>query len=176
MKPDIEDIFNQYLKKELTFDNAKSKIQKILIKTGIEMELEHVLKYQDNNSMDIALSIIDWFEDSEDYLPLLHRLLVEKWHYRHEMVLNSIRYYKSPSSIEFIAKAVNLSEIDYLVNHDTDYASFIRKCMWAIADIKTDESIDLLKSYLGDVNPVISQYADEQLRWLNGEKGMRYMD
>jgi len=70
---------------------------------------------------------------------------------------------------------LNSMNFNYLEQHDTDYPSFIRKCMWVLAEINTEESIALLKSYLENENPVIKQYADEQLRWLNGEKGMRYM-
>ena len=47
--------------------------------------------------------------------------------------------------------------------------------MWALADINSPESIELLHKYINDDNEVIRKYADEQIRWLNGEKGMRYM-
>ncbi|MDX2278546.1 MAG: hypothetical protein NW218_03125 [Saprospiraceae bacterium] len=47
--------------------------------------------------------------------------------------------------------------------------------MWALADINTPESIEILQAYKNDESEIKRACANEQLRWLNGEPGMRCM-
>jgi len=167
--------YSQYLKNEISFDEARTSISQVFAEKYIKDEFEKLFLNHDFTFIEVLFKLASWFEVGEVFLPYYNRLLVESWHFSHEWVIEKIQSYKSPSSIDFIAKALNSMNFNYLEQHDTDYPSFIRKCMWVLAEINTEESIALLKSYLENENPVIKQYADEQLRWLNGEKGMRYM-
>ena len=167
--------YSQYIKNEISFDEARSSISQVFAEKYIKDAFEKLCSNHDFTFIEVLFNLASWFEVGEVFLPYYNRLLVESWHFSHEWVLDNIQSYKSPSSIDYIAKAIDSLNVNYLEQHDTDYPSFIRKCMWTLADINTTESIELLRSYLGSENPVISQYANEQLRWLNGEKEMRYM-
>lgn len=127
-----------------------------------------------NELVESLLIVPTWFGLGNLFTDYYNRILIAPWHHHHESVIDAIIHHKSETSILFIEKAISLDFI-YLHYNDTNYTSFIRKCMWALADINTSESIALLSRYKNDENEVIRRYADEQVRWLDGEKGMRYM-
>jgi hypothetical protein len=130
---------------------------------------------KDKNELVESLLIVPtWFGLGKLFTDFYNRILIEPWHHNHESVIDIIIQHKPESSVLFIEKAISLDLI-YLHFNDTNYSSFVRKCMWALADINTPESIALLNRYRNDENEVVRQYADEQVRWLKGEKGMRYM-
>lgn len=167
--------FINNLFEELLHDNSKSTPQELSeIFKDMNGWIDEDYVQKKNNVLEALLYIPSWFNIQSDFINYYNLFLVEKWHHRHEDILAILICYKSETSVPYIDAVIN-SQFKYLELSDTNYASFIRKCMWALADINTKESNELLKSYLGNENPVIRQYADEQLRWLNGEKGMRYM-
>jgi hypothetical protein len=160
---------------ELLHDNTKSTLEElseIFKDMGGWIDEDFVL--QKRNTLEALLFIPSWFNLQPEFVNYYNQFLIEKWHHNHEDILTILASIKSKTSVPYIDAAIK-SEFKYLNLSDTNHASFIRKCMWALADINTKESIELLKNYLKSENPVIRQYADEQTRWLNGEKGMRYM-
>ena len=167
--------YHQFINKEISYDEAKSSVVQIMAEYYIKNEFEKVLACKAKEDLNVLFQLISWFNLEEKYLPDYHKLLLESWHFRHEWLIDVIMNHKNPLSIPYIVKALELNDINYIINHDTDYPSFVRKCMWALANIDTTESRNQLSTYLLSDNKVILKFADEQLRWLKGEKGMRYM-
>lgn len=177
MNEDIKSLYYDNLFGRISYDVAKEKVSIICISNCLENEFNQLFIEQPENVTEIIgilLIIPSWYDLQRSFLIYYHRLLIEPWHEAHEWLIDIIMEFKSTESIEYIKTAIKL-DFDYLHLNDTEYASFIRKCMWALADINNPESIELLHKYLNDDNEVIRKYADEQIRWLNGEKGMRYM-
>ena len=127
-----------------------------------------------HNLLEALLFIPGWFDIRIKFLDYYNQFLDEQWHHHHEAIVTLLSSIKSNTSIKYIDIAIH-SHFKYLHLDDLTYASFIRKCMWTLADINSPESIEFLHKYINDDNEVIRKYADEQIRWLNGEKGMRYM-
>ncbi|HLP94657.1 MAG TPA: hypothetical protein VK168_11510 [Saprospiraceae bacterium] len=170
----LQQFFNKIFE-ELLHDQSKStteELSEIFKDMGGWIDEDFVLKK--SNTLEALLFVPSWFNLQSDFVNYYNLLLIEKWHHNHEDIISIITSIKSETSIPYINAVISL-QFKYLYLSDTSYASFIRKCMWALADINTEESIALLKKYLESENPVIKRYADEQLRWLDGEKGMRYM-
>ncbi len=127
-----------------------------------------------HNLLEALIFIPTWFKVRDKYVYYYNKFLIEKWHQNHEHLLSALSSIKDETSIPYIDRAIN-TDYKYLLLEDLNYASFIRKCMWALADINTSESIEMLQAYRNDVSEIKRKYADEQIRWLNGEKGMRSM-
>jgi hypothetical protein len=165
----------QYIGKEISFDEAKDGIAQLFLEYFFQNEFKRIIAYKAHEDIDMLIELVGWFGMEELYLDDFHQLLLEGWHTRHERLIEIFQHFKSPATIPFIAKILESETLDYLLKWETDYASLVRKCMWTLADINTDESKSLLSRYLLSENKVIKQFAEEQLRWLQGEKGMRYM-
>lgn len=130
--------------------------------------------YEKHHTLEALVFIPAWFKHQDRYVRYYNKFLIEKWHHNHEHLLAVLSSLKSETSVPFINIAIN-TNYKYLILEDSTYASFIRKCMWALADINTPESIEILQAYKNDESEVKRACADEQLRWLNGEPGMRVM-
>jgi hypothetical protein len=196
MKAAISEIYLDQLLGKSTFEEAKVKLTEYAVKGLFSQEFDRLLSepiiiepeiganisewhdeffIKEKNEIVEALIILpSWFGIKKDFIEYYNQLLIVNWHHEHESLIETIKNTKSNTSTTYIKKAI-LNNYKYLHFNDTNYASFIRKCMWALADINTEESNELLKSYLENENPVIRQYADEQIRWLNGDKNTRYM-
>lgn len=172
----IKSIYTDNLLGKIEYEPARKEVIEICVYEYLIKEF-HVLN---NDKPDDSTEIIEmliilptWFGIQEKFIFEYNRLLIQNWHTAHEWLIDCIMKYKDPASIRFICEALQLNFTYFPA--DTEYASFIRKCMWTLADINTPESIELLQGFRLDKNAVISKFADEQIRWLNGDKGMRYM-
>ena len=196
MQNKISEAYLNELLGKVTFEEAKAKLIQYAVYNLFTHEFDKLLNEgpaveravdndtsnwndelftEDKHQVVEALIILpSWFNIKKDFIEYYNRLLLSPWHHEHESLIELIKNTRSVSSTPYIEKAIQ-NNYKYLHFNDTNYASFIRKCMWALADINSPESIDLLHKYINDDNEVIRKYADEQIRWLNGEKGMRYM-
>lgn len=96
---------------------------------------------------------------SEKNVDFLCRLLAVEWHHKHEDIVRILQSIKSPNSIEYLFRTA-LTKFEYL-QHDNSY-SLARKCMWALGDINTDESIEKLRLLAESEDEEIKGYAIEQ--------------
>lgn len=179
MNSKIEKIYHNLNANRISFEEAKSELGKIFAIDFLNREFEELFKEKPVNSTQTIMILImlpEWLGLQYEFLTTFNRLLIQSWHTCHEILISEIASLKSSDSVAYIDKAIQL-ELDYLVQDesDTEYVSFIRKCMITLADINTSESIELINKYKNDKNEVVRRCADEQIRWLNGEKGMRYM-
>lgn len=102
-------------------------------------------------------SIFELFDQS--YVDILCNLLLCDWHFKHEDIARRLQKLKSPKSIEALYQT-STTKFEYL-NHDNSY-SLARKCMFALGDINTDESVEKLKLLSQSDDEEIKSYAEEQ--------------
>lgn len=96
------------------------------------------------------------------YTESLCSLIKERWHYSHEDLASILQTIADPSSVNCLYEATCL-HFDYL-DYDDTY-QFARKCIKALAAIKSIEAINKLK-LLSDICPSeIRQYAVKELRY-----------
>jgi len=76
------------------------------------------------------------------FVDILCKLLKEKWHYRHEDIVNVLQGLKSPQSVQALYEVIFM-KYDYLHKVDECHA-LARKCTWALGEIGTQEAYDKL--------------------------------
>lgn len=102
------------------------------------------------------------FKNNEKLLPILIRLIQEPWHQMHEDIASTLQWdIPSPKAIEVLYKTA-LTKFDYL-DFDEAYALAV-KCIWALGDINTPESMEKLELLAESKNKIIRKNAKAQLK------------
>ncbi len=111
---------------------------------------------------EIAIYLVFKYEMlPEDYIDILHRLLLSDWHEQHENIAMLLQDAKNASSVEYLYQTIGLN-LDYL-EFDETYALEV-KCLWALGDIGNDEAKEKLRSLLENNNEIIRDNARMQLQ------------
>lgn len=76
------------------------------------------------------------------FVDILCKLLKEKWHYRHENIVNVLQELKSSKSVQTLYEVIFI-KYDYLHKVDECHA-LARKCIWALGEMGTHEAYDKL--------------------------------
>lgn len=120
--------------------------------------------YFKKNEEDIEYGLLMYFSlnrfnfDKSNII-FLGNLLLEKWHNSHEDIVMIMQKLKDPSSIPFLEKAIYLN-LDYLSYNNNE--SLIRKCAFALGDINTPESKEVINKLLQSDNEIVKKVAIEQ--------------
>lgn len=137
-----------------------------------DTEFEHFLlneivdAYKQEDAKMIEYLIFTIFLAEEEinlslFLNILNKLILCKWHDKHEDIVLLLQKIRSSESIEYLYKAIFLKPA-YL-KWDDNYA-FEKKCIHAIAKCGKQGAIDKLKSLVTDKNEVIRLCAEQQLQ------------
>jgi hypothetical protein len=121
--------------------------------------------YESKNSEDIEYGLLLGFLlnlFSSDYIDVLCKLILEKWHYKHEDIALILQELKNPKSIDCLYQAA-LMKFDYL-SYDDSYA-LARKCIHALGDINTEYSREKLRLLASSDIPIIKEKAEKQLHY-----------
>lgn len=196
-------LYSTYLRNllgKISIDEAKEEITSLLVHRFLKDKFDELLKdisksspaelsevFKDmngwvdedfverkHNDLEALIYVPSWFNIQIEFIDYFNKFLIERWHHNHEHLLSVLSSIKSNSSPEFIDVAINL-EFKYMQLDELTYEGYIRKCMWTLADINSPESIKILHKYSTDPSEIKRKYADEQIRWLEGDKTMRYM-
>ncbi|MBP6447651.1 MAG: hypothetical protein KA341_12680 [Saprospiraceae bacterium] len=92
--------------------------------------------------------------------PILCKYITTTWHGRQEDIASLLKERKDPKTLPFLVKAMYQNW-----NHLYDYGdAFIRKCMFAIASMNTEESNEKLMKLSESENETIKKYAFHQIQ------------
>lgn len=119
--------------------------------------------YQEKNGDDVELSLYVGFVlevFTKEYVPILCKLFLEKWHTRQEDIASLFQELKDPRAIEVLYQGALTKFVHFEYN---DSYSFIVKCCWALGDINTVESRKKLELLAQSDNKIIKDAAIEQL-------------
>jgi hypothetical protein len=134
-------------------ENLKSENPK-----DLDIYFQELIKNKDADGVEDGLPLL--FELKNDkYIHLLHQLIMEQWHYRHEDIIHDIQSRKNPASIKFIKQAIQ-TKFTYLEAYETGTRQFINQCGHALASIGTDEAIELIIELSKSNDPILK---DEML-------------
>ena len=136
----------------------------------LNVEKNYVLRtlenaYANKNAEDVEYGLLLGFlfeSFSGDYVDVLCKLILEKWHYKHEDIALILQELKDPKSVNFLYQAA-LLKLDYL-NYDNSYA-LARKCIHALGDISTENSREKLALLASSDIPIIREKALKQLHY-----------
>jgi len=123
-------------------------------------QLEKAIRSLKHEDMDYALSPIYKHKDITPFIPTLIEALKVKTHQRHEDIVMLFQQAKDPRTNQILyATTFKLfKHLEYDVNF-----GLARKCTWALADIGTKESMELLKIIAKDKNQTIAKFAQKRL-------------
>ena len=120
--------------------------------------------YQEKNSDTIEFTLYFGYNiaSSEKFMPILNKLIVEDWHISHEDIASLLQVLKLPDSIDYLYKAIFVSaKLEYLPGDMS--GALIRKCCFALGDINTMPSREILKNLSNSDNSLIREAAMEQI-------------
>lgn len=124
--------------------------------------LEEAYMYKEADDVEYCLYVGFVFElFSNDYLPILCKLLEAPWHCQHEDIAMILQKLKSPDSVEVLFKTT-FARFDYL-DYDESFALAV-KCIWALGDTRTKEAKEKLRILARSDNKIIKDNAEFQLK------------
>lgn len=131
-----------YMRKKINKDSLIQEYKKNFGFIDICYELNLSIKKKDPEFLDCILYLGDVIKYKYNCIYLLEKLILEKWHYKHEDLARLLQEYKSPSSVDVLYLASNLN-LEYL-DFDDNYSLAI-KCIWGISCIGNENAIGKLK-------------------------------
>ena len=132
------------------------------------MKLQLALKARNSDAVEVAL-----YEEPQNdsrYIELLIELLPMDWHQSHENIARYLQILKPTCAVPVLME-VATKKFSYL-KHDNSLA-LARKCVWALADIGTQEARNSLQvlSQCGDTE--IEGFATKRLNKWNEESARK---
>ncbi|HEM7578103.1 TPA: hypothetical protein U2J86_005162 [Serratia marcescens] len=131
-----------YMRKKINKDNLIQEYTKKFGIIDICHELDLSIEKKDSEFLDCILYLGDVIKYKYVCIYLLEKLILEKWHYKHEDLARLLQAYKSPSSVDVLYLASNLN-LEYL-DFDDNYSLAI-KCIRGINSIGNENAIEKLK-------------------------------
>ncbi len=159
MKAISELMLDKISKTEFLKKNGITHIEEVL-KCGLEAAYE---KGDAENVEDFIYLIFKFEIFSNEYVDILNRLLLSKWHYKHEDIVILLQKISSKKSIKYLYEAIELHP-EYL-EWDDNYA-FEVKCVRTIYHIGMEKSYSYLEELCKHPNAVIKEMAQRQLKKL----------
>lgn len=154
------------------FDNKMTQ-EELCASIGVkDTEFEHFLlteivkAYKQEDAEMIEYLIFTVFLAEEElnissFVDILNKLILCKWHNKHEDIALLLQKIRASESIEYLYKAIFLNPA-YL-EWDDNYA-FEKKCIHAIAKCGKQEAVDKLKLLTTNKNEIIRLCAERQLQ------------
>lgn len=97
----------------------------------------------------------------------IHELLDQTWHWSHETMVGQLQQWRDPASVSRLARAIQLKpQLGYL-DYD-DYGAFYKKCLWALAEIGTEEAVSVMRECAASDDAVLREQAAYRLQKLAG--------
>ena len=155
-------IWSNEIGQEQLFVNYKNEFSE----QQIINSLENTFNSQNNEGIEAIFHIAFTFNlFSIKSTAILGKLILQPWHNQHENIASVFQDLKDPNSIAFIIKAVHIN-CDYWIDNGD---AFIRKCLYAMAAINTNESKLEIAILANDSNEIVKKYALVQINKLDGK-------
>ncbi|TPG37506.1 hypothetical protein [Flavobacterium pectinovorum] len=134
-------------------------------------EIKRLLAEKDSDGVyDKAFGFINFYTEDEEILLLLCQIFESDWHKAHEDMARAFQGISNPITAETLFK-VTFSDFENY-NWNENYP-MQRKCVWALADIGTDEAINYLKQIEQQANETIAAFATKRLLNWESELGRK---
>ena len=128
--------------KEITLEEFRLRLKEEhrLDAGNVRFHMRRVIRDQDAEGVENGLTILSVWETANEFIDILHNLIVEPWHREHENIVHDLQFRKDPSSIPFIEEAM-IKRYDYLEAYGTGTRQFINQCGHALRSIGTPKAI-----------------------------------
>jgi hypothetical protein len=120
--------------------------------------LKEAMRTKDAEGVEFALMLGSCFSFPDGILDLIHKLVVEKWHCRHEDMVQMLQRYHEASSIPALWQAIALKPKLKYLDYD-DYGAYYKKCLWALEAIGTLEAVRVIEECATSPDPQLREQA-----------------
>ncbi len=155
----VSKLWTNEISQEDLVNNYKNKITEKDIINGLEVAFNKKDEKETESIFHIAFTF-DLF--TQESIQILGKFISQTWHKQHEEIARVFQKLKNPNSIQSIMEGVHI-KCDYWFDNGD---AFIRKCLYALAEINTSESISKINILANDSNEIIKKYSLEQLKEL----------
>ncbi|MCP4135545.1 MAG: hypothetical protein GY754_31540 [bacterium] len=170
MSEKINILTQKYTNREISFSQLKEEMRNdIKNKQELESLFEVIISNKDSKCLEIALYLLWDLEEEQEFIYILHRLLLEKWHTRYEEIIHDLQNKANPISILYIKTAMQ-EKYEYLESYGTGTRQFINQCGHALWSIGTTESIDVIRELSNSNDPILKDemlYRIDQIDGIN---------
>lgn len=161
-----KDLFLRYFGIQITQDELYVSIgvKNTEFEQFLLTEIVHAYKQEDAEMIEYLIFTIFLAEEElniSSFLDILNKLILCKWHNRHEDIALLLQKIRASESVEYLYKAIFLKPA-YL-EWDDNYA-FEKKCIHAIAKSGCREAVDKLRLLVTNKNEIIRLCAEQQLQ------------
>lgn len=161
-----KDLFLRYFTNQITQDELYVSIgaKDTEFEQFLLTEIVHAYKQEDAEMIEYLIFTIFLAEEElniSSFLDILNKLILCKWHNKHEDIALLLQKIRASESVEYLYKAIFLKPA-YL-EWDDNFA-FEKKCIHAIAKCGNREAVDKLKLLLTNKNEIIRLCAEQQLQ------------
>lgn len=161
-----KDLFLRYFGNQITQDELYVSIgvKNTEFEQFLLTEIVHAYKQEDAEMIEYLIFTIFLAEEElniSSFLDILNKLILCKWHNKHEDIALLLQKIRASESVEYLYKAIFLKPT-YL-EWDDNYA-FEKKCIHAIAKCGNREAVDKLKLLVTNKNVVIRLCAEQLLQ------------
>ena len=167
-------LFREYFKKQISLETLIEKIGIYESEFSNCLLQEMIIAFDSKDAERIGYLIYTlclWdelvgknkFHEFEKFVDILNKLLISKWHCKHEDIVILLQKISSEKSIKYLYEAIELHP-EYL-EWDDSYA-FELKCVRAIFHIGMEKSYSYLEELCKHPNAVIREMAQRQLKKL----------
>ncbi len=136
---------------------GKEEVDKGLIK---ELLIDSISN-KNETELDLLLMLLEHFNIVESFNLIIAELLIQPWHHFHDRIAGILEFFPSEDIIEYMYKGA-LYSCDNL-EYESDYCGFNRKCLYALARIGTNQSINYIKEVSRCNNMIIANHAKKIL-------------
>lgn len=123
--------------------------------------LQHSYQFRSGDDLEYVLLLSFTFDIiDESFSEILCKILLGDWHYKHEDIAMMLQQLKWPPSVDALYETA-IRKFEYL-DYDESHA-LARKCIHALSDLNTKESIEKLQLLTESTVSVIKESAEKQL-------------
>lgn len=169
MREKVNNLIISFINKSLTFEQLKKEIRKDAKNPELYVKglFEEIIEYKDYKCLETALYILWDLEKDQEFIDILHCLLLEDWHTQYENIIHDLQYKANPLSVPYIKKSM-MKKYNFLESYGTGTRQFINQCGHTLVDIGTQEAIDVIYELANSQDPVLR---DEMLYRIDSIEG-----
>lgn len=171
MTPELKDLILDFELRNISKEEFISKLpfdlsQKLSIINDIFYQ---IISLKKNDDVESGLTLLWALEEKNEFIGILHKLLIEPWHTRYEDIIHDLQKRKDPESIPFIKEAIQIKYAS-LESHGTGTGQFISQCGYALYAIGTKEAYRTIEELSKSTDELIKVEMEYQLKRITGNK------
>jgi hypothetical protein len=161
MQEDLKNLISEYQRGKISREEFISKmaIDKSHESVFVRNIFDKIIYSQNSGEVDYGLTILWIFEESDEFIDLVHQLILEPWHTQYENIVHDLQQRANVKSIPFIKKAMQ-NKYRHLESYGTGTRQFINQCGHALNQIGTKEAVDVIYELSNSDDPILK---DEML-------------